>query len=247
MRKSLPHSQDMQTENSKLKDFLMEQAHRYMGEIERIFGHRDTKFTLGSIGRAPDNKPNAIKGDGPYIFFPENHHYDGNCPVDIYVSRKAWDNSYCDQAAWQVAHECVHLLDPAEIKDGNFLEEGLAVWFQNQPEHHLQATKKYIAQGKHKLNEKDGREKKYIEAERIVNSLMPQLARAIKKIRREEKTRIYDIKPEQLQPYLRKDVDFEDLKKLCSPFSPETGDHVNSVLCERPPSGGGAGGPCLVK
>ena len=210
----------MQTQHSKFEMFLQEQYQRYMSKIQRIFGPRDTRFDLGSISRAPENKPNAISNDGPYIFFPENQDYMGNCPINIYISRTAWDNAYCDQAAWQVAHECVHLIDPVKSEDVTFLEEGLAVWFQNQPENHLKPTKNYLAQNKHILNENDEFERKYIEAERIVNSLMPQLARAIKKIRNDGNTRISDIKPEKLQPYLRRDASIQDIYKLCSLFHP---------------------------
>ena len=37
----------------------------------------------------------------------------------------------CDWARWQLAHECVHLLDPG-VPPTIVLEEGIAGWYQNR-------------------------------------------------------------------------------------------------------------------
>ena len=34
-------------------------------------------------------------------------------------------------AYWEIAHECVHLLDPKIPAPTTFLEEGIATWYQN--------------------------------------------------------------------------------------------------------------------
>jgi len=45
-------------------------------------------------------------------------------------------------AHWQLAHECVHLIDPHKDPT-NFLEEGLATWYQNQKAEGFENSKSY--------------------------------------------------------------------------------------------------------
>ena len=81
------------------------------------------------------------------------------------------------RGGWQIAHECVHLLDPTPRGGSNFLEEGLATWYQNEPYFHNEQVKIYIGRNTKSLPD-------YIEAEQLVRKCIPEgLLPAVKEIR----------------------------------------------------------------
>ena len=176
-------------------------------ELEDLFGPRDSSFHLGSI-YSKDKGP-------PRIFRPE-----GTNIVDIHLTEDAFRKNDKNRVNWQLAHECVHLLDPSFPPQSfhkwtrilqcmrllgpspltNYLEEGIAVWFQN---------KKY---------EKCPLDKDYALAEKLVSRFMDNrcLPRQLKSIR-ENGTRIGDVKKEQLmrEPCM---IDAETAEKLTKKF-----------------------------
>ena len=145
----------------------------------------------------------------PQTYFPEGFHLNGACIVNIQISEWPWDYCSKDQGAWQVAHECVHLLDPM-LKGTNVLEEGLATWFQNEPEHHIAIVRRYINRLDSKWAEN------YLEAENLVRKCMPQIIPAVKEIR-SEGVKIRDISPERLA-LLLPNVSSEKIEQLCTRF-----------------------------
>ena len=88
-------------------------------EAEQWFGNRNKDYEIELI---------AWWDKGPCISFH------GNCEVRINVSKDARQrliNGDSTHVLWDVAHECVHLIDPYKGGETNNLEEGLATWFQN--------------------------------------------------------------------------------------------------------------------
>ena len=188
-------------EPSEYLKFLRGQANGYIKVLEEIFGPCDPKFVFGSIQKSTQ------KSGMPQTYFPNGFHLNGNCVVDIQISEYPWDNCPKDQGAWQVAHECVHLLDPGP-KGTIFLEEGLAVWFQQTPQFHTEIVKNYSSRQNFPDN--------YQCAWKLVAKCMPQLITAIKEIR-SKTVRIQDISPERLAPFLP-DVNREEIEMLCTKF-----------------------------
>ena len=107
-------------------------AEHFLAELEGLFGPRDRSFTLLGIDicETPNNHP--------HLWFPST----GVAPDDVtrrssHIVIHLGPDALTDpaRARWQLAHECVHLLDPwNERVDGeptNCLEEGLASWYQN--------------------------------------------------------------------------------------------------------------------
>ena len=202
-------------------NFLRNKAIEYIAKLEKIFGGCDQKFQLGCVLRA--DKEKHSHGDGPYIWFRGNSLDEGSI-IDICISTGAWDEHNLDQATWQVAHECVHLLDPVKFGNATILEEGLAMWFQNNEKYHRACVKNYIARYKRMIEKKLNKntmtcsDRKYFEAENIVNHYMTHLESAVKRIRAKG-VKISEIQPCHLQLYLRKDVTIEELEELYSPFN----------------------------
>ena len=82
-------------------------------EVEELYGIRDRSFTLLGVEFAEGV---------PQIWFP------GNCNhVVIQLSSDAMND--LSKALFQLAHECVHLLDPVIFGHASVLEEGLATKF----------------------------------------------------------------------------------------------------------------------
>ena len=111
---------------------LPEYASRFLADIEHCFGPRDHSFVL--VGIDIDKTPN----NRPRLWFPDS----GIQPDDTerrsrHVVIRLGSSALTDpvRARWQLAHECFHLLDPWSRRvDGrptNWLEEGLAAWYQN--------------------------------------------------------------------------------------------------------------------
>ena len=105
---------------------------QFLVDIEHLFGPRDRSFTV--VGIEIDMTPGAC----PHLWYPDS----GIAPDDPelrsrHIVIRLTSNALTDpvRARWQLAHECLHLLDPwNERVDGRpaiWLEEGLASWFQN--------------------------------------------------------------------------------------------------------------------
>ena len=91
----------------------------------------------------------------------------------------------------------------------NFLEEGLATWFQDEPAYHGNAVQRYIARNPlHPHN--------YAEGKRLVLLCMPQLQEAVRTIR-SSGIRIGDITTNGLAEQLE-GVDRATVERLCTRF-----------------------------
>ena len=173
---------------------------RYVSILEGIFGQRDSRFVFGSIGMSEER---------PRTNYPENFHMNGGCRVDILISQHPWKNRCLDQGPWQIAHECVHLLDPGKRGTANILEEGLATWFQNEPIFHDEVVKRYIANSDDPLPA-------YVEAQELVRRSLPEILQAVKKLRGSG-IRIREIKADALAPLLP-NAETGTVERLCNVF-----------------------------
>ena len=193
---------EFQEDGSSSSITLSVYASRFIADIECLFGPRDRSFTL--VGIVIDKTP----GNPPQLWFPDN----GIPPDDAerrsrHIVIRLAPNALTDpaRARWQLAHECVHLLDPWNEKvDGrkaNWLEEGLAAWYQNS-----------------RVPEEEYHEGLYADAEELVRPLMDELPDAIKRIRQERGLRIGEIPPDILRVYCS-GMSEEASWKLCQPFS----------------------------
>ena len=176
-------------ERSEFISFLEQQVHAYTEQLEGMFGECDKRFVFGTI--------NKSTGDAPHTEYPGGHHYNGDCIVDIHISKWLWDSRKRDQRTWQVAHECVHLLDPGQKGSANFLEEGLATWFQDEPRFHDDLVNAFVKAEIAKGGIK--RSKDYAEAKELVCGCLPQLIPAVKKIR-SSGVKIWEITEDMLAP-----------------------------------------------
>ena len=98
-----------QIDNRTYRSTLTHLASEFITEIEHIFGPRDPSFTY--LGIEMDATPGAI----PMNWFPDAGKplSDPDHPtrhVLIRLTENALNNA--NIAKWQLAHECVHLLDP---------------------------------------------------------------------------------------------------------------------------------------
>ena len=180
---------------------LPEYASRFLADIEHCFGPRDHSFVL--VGIDIDKTPN----NRPRLWFPDS----GIQPDDTerrsrHVVIRLGSSALTDpvRARWQLAHECFHLLDPWSPRvDGrptNWLEEGLAAWYQNT-----------------RVPEAEWHEGSYTAAEALVRPLMEDLSSAVKRIRRERRIRIGEFTHEVLRDYCP-GFQMETLQRLCQPF-----------------------------
>ena len=153
---------------------------RFLSDIESMFGPRDTSFTILGI--------ELVETDGdPQNWLPRTSNDYKH--VIIQLSKNAIDNE--KTARWELAHECVHLLDPRNITlsgPTNVLEEGIATWYQN----HKEGRKSTAA---------DPRYAEYAEAEKLILPLVEVLPDAIRRIRQKEDVPIGDIKKDVLREY----------------------------------------------
>ena len=173
---------------------------KYVSILESIFGQRDPRFLFGTVG----------KSDGwPRTHFPGGFHFEGGCRVDILITKYPWEHRSPDQGPWQIAHECVHLLDPSEKGTANVLEEGLATWFQNEPTYHDERVRRYIAKNDKHLPA-------YLEAQELVRHSLPDILQAVKTLRASG-DRIGDIKADMLAPLLP-NAETGTVERLCALF-----------------------------
>ena len=207
-------------DNSPYLCLLEQQVKRYIHILEVLFGTRDPRFLFGRIQKSTN------QNDVPQIYFPEGFHLNGGCVVNIQISKLPWENYWINQGTWQVAHECVHLLDPG-LGGTNIFEEGLASWFQDEPEYHIDMVKEYISRPDFERE----RVENYRNARNLVRECMPELIPAVKELR-SEGVRIRDISPDRLAPLLP-DVSREKVKQLCTNFNYGTNHIVTPYLLPR--------------
>ena len=179
--------------------YLKAHVARYLSILETIFGPRDPRFVFHTIKHSED---------GPYTNFPQNYYLNGGCLVEIFISSRPWERRSLGQGPWQIAHECVHLLDPGLLNSSNILEEGLATWFQNEPKFHDEQVKSFISMCNISPN--------YLEAQDLVRSNLPNILYAVKLIRASG-VRIRDIKADRLETLLS-GVAPGTIERLCAPF-----------------------------
>ena len=186
---------------------LPEHASQFLADIERRFGPRDCSFTL--VGIDIDRTP----GKSPHLWYPNS----GIAPDDAerhsrHIVIRLGPNALTDpvRARWQLAHECFHLLDPwnekVDERPANWLEEGLASWYQNS-----------------RVPEAEHHEGLYAAAEDLVRPLVDKLPNAIKRIRLERLLRISEITPDVLRDYCP-GFSGKTLRELCLPFPGTTGE-----------------------
>ena len=195
------------SDRSEFKSFLEQQVRAYKRHLEDMFGEFDKGFVFGTIKKTND------KCDRPSTDYPNGFHYNGNCVVDIHITAEPWENCFWDQGAWQVAHECVHLLDPTEKESTTFLEEGLAAWFQDEPGFHDDRVEAYIERGIERPPEDN-----YTIAKELVSRCIPmgELIPVVKQIRLSN-VKISDITADMLAPCLP-NVDPQTIAHLCIKF-----------------------------
>ena len=153
------------------------------------------KFQLGNIYWDTDDR---------YAYI---YPWDGK--VDIYLTKKAVLDDNARNAEWQLAHECVHLLDPncrcdskGNIIRTNVLEEGIASWFHDElyPEF------------------RNRRQKNYEQARNLVEKYIDNgLLAHVKALRENQGFKIHNIQAKDLLkiPGIKKD----DAKILAHKFS----------------------------
>ena len=172
-------------------DYLAEQCESVLiPRAERYFGSRNPDWTLGAIRRNPS-------GD-----YPQIHLYPESGYVDIFLSSRL-DEGDLPAVLYELAHECVHLLDPNLIQDGTFLCEGLASWFQVQVSDNMRPTDPH-----------------YVEALEAVERLMPRLRDAVRDRRVHRRIPMHHIRFHHLEPFFLNVTPAmaDDLSLLETPF-----------------------------
>ena len=170
---------------------LPEYASHFLSKLERLFGPRDPAFTLVGI----DIARNPVSPHPQFLGGPEWKH------IVVRLSPETAANPTL--ARWQLAHECLHLLDPVKVEQegpATRLEEGLATWFQNVS-----------------VPEVEFREGQRAEAEALLKPWMHFVPDAIKQIR-SEGVRIIQMSPQMLRDHCPQ-VKEADADWLCQPFS----------------------------
>lgn len=163
---------------------LLDFAHQCLCELESMFGPRNSHHVLSGI--------EFLDTHGPRISDPTQ-----KC-ISIELPKR---HAHCDiLQRWHIAHECVHLLDP-HVDPTNVLEEGIAVWFQNNK---VPNTERF--------RDKTGN---YRRAELLVEPIAKKL-HSIKSIRN-TCVKIGDIDSHVLMEYTQ--IDHLTCKKLCERFS----------------------------
>lgn len=110
------------TENSETPPppaLLYAYTQMYLSRLESLLGQRHTQWILGTI---------RLDSDTPSI-----HLWRVERVVDIRLSRDLVDQDGAFQlprALWQLAHECVHVLEPTLRGTARVVEEGIATAFQ---------------------------------------------------------------------------------------------------------------------
>ena len=151
---------------------LVKEIARYMTVLEGIFGPRDQRFVFGGMETSRDGTPRT--------YFPNDRDKCGRQKIQIHVSYMPGQSGYDrGHTLWQIAHECVHLLDPCHPPTNN-LEEGLASWFQDcaSVAYHREETISYAGDNK-------CRNDNYVRARDRVSLYVPRILCAIELIRQQ--------------------------------------------------------------
>ena len=179
----------------------------YLRKAEALFGPRDSSYCFLGIDFHGPNLP-------PRNWFPDSGFlYDDGEPryrhIIIHLAANAIRN--LDLAKWQLAHECVHLLDPWNEQENhgptNILEEGLATWYQCRS-----------------VPDTGFLPPNYAEAKELVTKYEEFLPDAVKSIRANERgssekpMRIGTISPEVFIRYCPQ-MDEADAVRLCERFA----------------------------
>ena len=140
-------------------------------KAERYFGPRDPNWTIGKLERNPF-------GDYPQIqLFPQSGY------VDIFLSSRL-DEGNLPSVRYELAHECVHVLDPSPANEGTYLCEGLATWFQVQESENMRPS-----------------DPRYVLALEAVERLMPRLREAVRDRRVRGSIPMHRIRYHHLEPF----------------------------------------------
>ena len=173
----------------------------FLSEIETLLGPRDPNYTY--VGIEFDTTQNAK----PHIWFPHVGHPDrdrGKTSNHIIIRLTQKAQSDANLAIWQLARQCVHLIDPwnieAEGRPTNYLEEGLATWYQTT------------------IIQDIPLDTQHQEAKSLLEPHMPELATTIKHLRTNHNLRISTIDNPDLLLRHCPDMDSEAAEKLCQPF-----------------------------
>ena len=175
----------------------------FLNEIESLLGPRDPSYTYVGfeIDATPDSSPSLWF---PHVGHPEKDKEKPSNHIIIRLTEKA--QSDANLAIWQLARECVHLIDPWNIetegRPTNYLEEALATWYQNT-----------IVQDV-PLDDTPS----YEETKSLIEPYMPELAATIKHIRTKHKIRISAIDDPDLLLRHYPDMDTKVAEKLCQRF-----------------------------
>ena len=156
-------------------------------ELEFLFGPRNPRFNIKGV---------EVSNCNPHIFFPHSP----RDTITVHLAKNALTDPRI--ALWQLAHECVHLLDPNMNPPTNNLEEGLATWYQGV-----------------KVVDIEARLHSYIRAKQEVYLYMDKLPSAITSLRLQG-FKIWNVPPEALSDAAlipKATADF-----LCSRFQRET-------------------------
>ncbi len=174
----------------------------FLNEIETLLGPRDPSYTY--VGIEFDTTKNAK----PHIWFPHVGHPDRDrdkTPKHIIIRLTETAQTNANLAIWQLASQCVHLIDPwnteTEGRPTNYLEEGLATWYQNTI---IQDIPNNLPQ--------------YVEAKSLVEHHMPDLAATIKLLRTKHNLRISAIDDPDLLMNHHSDMDTQAAHNLTLRF-----------------------------
>lgn len=173
----------------------------FIAEIERQLGPRDPYYTY--VGLEFDTTPDAK----PHICFlntgyPGHETENGSNHIVIRLTEQAQTDA--NLAIWQLARQCVHLIDPWNIEtEGqptNYLEQGLATWYQNTIIQNIPLNPPHA------------------EAKSLVEPHMPDLAATIKHLRTNHNLRISAIDNPDLLFRHCPDMDSKVTETLCQRF-----------------------------
>ena len=177
----------------------------FIAELERQLGPRDPNFTY--VGLEFDTTP-CVQ---PHISFlntgyPGHETKNGSNHIVIRLTADAQTDA--NLAIWQLARQCVHLIDPWNIKtEGrptNYLEEGLAAWYQNTIIQNIPIDNP-----------------EHAKAKALVEPHMPDLAATIKHLRTNHNHRISAIDDPDLLLRHYPDIDSSTAKNLVGKFEPK--------------------------
>ena len=170
--------------------WLMTQCEELIPKVERLLGRRDPNWALGSIRRNPD-------GD-----YPRLHVYPKQGYADTLLSSRL-DEGSRTAVRYELAHECLHMLDPCATRDSTNLYEGLAAYFQS------------------KVTGQRTNHENYLPALKAVERQWPRLQAAVRhcRLHAAERKPMHKIGSADLEPWFDIPNDVEDdLKFLTKAF-----------------------------